>query len=127
MKQDEEALALLPKGDKSPANMHLSAQLHFRQGNFAKAIELYEQLLTDSPPGEDLMELHTNLLAAYASAGRSNELIDRDLPIEDSFEIAFNKSFTAIETGEWNLAEEWLAEAESTYRFRSVMNHFLTV
>ncbi|KUF90282.1 hypothetical protein AM588_10002750 [Phytophthora nicotianae] len=96
LKQDDEALKLLEGGDLealSTAQLHLAAQL-----------------------GDDLLELQTNLLAAYASAGRSQELKDREIPIDDGFEVAFNKSFVAIQSGDWGAAEELLLIAERLCR-----------
>jgi hypothetical protein len=86
LKQDEQALALVTVGDAAtPAQLHIAAQVSFRRGDFDKAIEIYEQLLARAQPGDDLMELQTNLLAAYSSAGRSRELTDRDIPVSDPF------------------------------------------
>lgn len=62
------------------------------------------------------MELQTNLLAAYASAGKSHELENRSFSTEDSFEVAFNKSFVAIQSGNWDAAEHELEQAERTFQ-----------
>ena len=80
------------------------------------------------------MELQTNRLAAYASAGRSHELVDHEIAvrnntriycweeilsnrnmlqqINDGFEVAFNKSFVAIQSSNWKAAEQLLLTAE---------------
>ncbi|KAG6602870.1 Signal recognition particle [Phytophthora cinnamomi] len=119
LKQDDDALKLLSGGDlqaQSTAQLHLAAQLHFRKGNYDQSIRIYELLLTRAPEGDDLLELQTNLLAAYASAGRSHELKDREIPIDDGFEVAFNKSFIAIQSGDWEAAEELLLTAERLCR-----------
>ncbi|ETL47994.1 hypothetical protein L916_02336 [Phytophthora nicotianae] len=119
LKQDDEALKLLEGGDLealSTAQLHLAAQLHFRQGNYNQSICIYELLLSRAQEGDDLLELQTNLLAAYASAGRSQELKDREIPIDDGFEVAFNKSFVAIQSGDWGAAEELLLIAERLCR-----------
>ncbi|ETL89285.1 hypothetical protein L917_11757 [Phytophthora nicotianae] len=119
LKQDDEALKLLEGGDLealSTAQLHLAAQLHFRQGNYNQSICIYELLLSRAQEGDDLLELQTNLLAAYASAGRSQELKDREIHIDDGFEVAFNKSFVAIQSGDWGAAEELLLTAERLCR-----------
>ncbi|KAF1794191.1 putative TPR-like repeat [Phytophthora cactorum] len=144
LKQDDDALKLLEGGDleaQSTAQLHLAAQLHFRKGNYDQSTRIYELLLsrgqevggvcisssigsTLTTPagnpytiqGDDLLELRTNLLAAYASAGRSHELKDREIPIDDGFEVAFNKSFVAIQSGDWEAAEELLLTAERLCR-----------
>ncbi|KAJ0396629.1 hypothetical protein P43SY_008881 [Pythium insidiosum] len=116
LKQDDEALELLANAT-TPAQRHLAAQIHYRKGQYAQAIELYEQLLCEAAGrGDDLTELHANLVAAYASAGRSRELVEREIPVEDSWEVAFNKSFIAIEAGDWATAEAHLVEAERLCR-----------
>ncbi|EGZ10208.1 hypothetical protein PHYSODRAFT_318537 [Phytophthora sojae] len=115
LKQDDDALKLLGGGDletQSTAQLHLAAQLHFRKGDYDQSIRIYELLLSRGPEGDDLLELQTNLLAAYASAGRSQELKDREIPIDDGFEVAFNKSFVAIQSSDWEAAEELLLTAE---------------
>ncbi|KAE9361879.1 hypothetical protein PF008_g645 [Phytophthora fragariae] len=119
LKQDDDALRLLDGGDLealSTAQLHLAAQLHFRKGNYDQSIRIYELLLSLAPEGDELLELQTNLLAAYASAGRSTELKDREIPIDDGFEVAFNKSFVAIQSGDWEAAEELLLTAERLCR-----------
>ncbi|KAL3658856.1 hypothetical protein V7S43_016221 [Phytophthora oleae] len=119
LKQDDDSLNILEGGDvesKSTAQLHLAAQLHFRKGNYDQSISIYELLLSQAQEGDDLLELQTNLLAAYASAGRSHELKDRDIPIDDGFEVAFNKSFVAIQSGDWESAEELLVTAERLCR-----------
>ncbi|KAF4322524.1 hypothetical protein BBO99_00002945 [Phytophthora kernoviae] len=118
LKQDDEALALL-NGDletQTTAQLHLAAQLHFRKGDYDQSIRIYELLLSHAQEGDDLLELQTNLLAAYASADRSEELKDREIPIDDGFEVAFNKSFVAIQSGDWAAAEDLLATAERLCR-----------
>lgn len=86
------------------------------------------------------MELRANLVAAYASAGRAAELQERAIPVgfsvlcmddfsrlltlesqkeEDSFEVAFNKSFIAIQSGDWVTAAEQLSLAESMIILRA--------
>ncbi|KAG2765795.1 hypothetical protein JG687_00009934 [Phytophthora cactorum] len=119
LKQDDDALKLLEGGDleaQSTAQLHLAAQLHFRKGNYDQSTRIYELLLSRGQEGDDLLELRTNLLAAYASAGRSHELKDREIPIDDGFEVAFNKSFVAIQSGDWEAAEELLLTAERLCR-----------
>ncbi|TMW62400.1 hypothetical protein Poli38472_009893 [Pythium oligandrum] len=120
LKKDDEALALLPaelnSATASPAVLHLAAQLHFRKGDYERAIAIYEELLANAKDGDDVMELQTNLLAAYTSAGRTQELAQRDIPTDDSFEVAFNKSFIAIASGDWQQAEELLTESEKLCR-----------
>ncbi|GLE04988.1 hypothetical protein PINS_up013972 [Pythium insidiosum] len=116
LKRDDDALQLLGAAS-TPAQRHLAAQIHYRKGQYAQAIDLYEQLLQEATGrGEDLTELHANLLAAYASAGRSQELEHREIPVHDSWEVAFNKSFTAIETGDWSAADAHLSDAERLCR-----------
>ncbi|KAG3107757.1 hypothetical protein PI124_g16107 [Phytophthora idaei] len=119
LKQDDDALKLLEGGDleaQSTAQLHLAAQLHFRKGNYDQSTRIYELLLSRGQEGDDLLELRTNLLAAYASAGRSHELKDREIPIDDGFEVAFNKSFVAIQSGDWEAAEELLLTADRLCR-----------
>ncbi|KAH7459792.1 hypothetical protein KRP22_012826 [Phytophthora ramorum] len=118
LKQDDDALKLLD-GDletQSDAQLHLAAQLFFRKGDYDQSIRIYELLLTRAQEGDDLLELQTNLLAAYASAGRSHELKDREIPVDDGFEVAFNKSFVAIQSGDWEAAEDLLLTAERLCR-----------
>ncbi|KAG7393147.1 Signal recognition particle core component [Phytophthora pseudosyringae] len=119
LKQDDDALKILEGGSleaQSTAQLHLAAQLHFRKGNYDQSILIYELLLSRAQEGDDLLELQTNLLAAYASAGRSQELKDREIPIDDGFEVAFNKSFVAVQSGDWEAAEELLLTAERLCR-----------
>ncbi|POM66078.1 Signal recognition particle [Phytophthora palmivora] len=119
LKKDNDALKLLEGEDletQNTAQLHLAAQLHFRKGNYDQSIRIYELLLSRAQEGDDLLELQTNLLAAYASAGRSHELKDREIPIDDGFEVAFNKSFVAIQSGDWVEAEELLLIAERLCR-----------
>ncbi|OWZ06160.1 Signal recognition particle [Phytophthora megakarya] len=119
LKKDDEALNVLVGGDlemQSTAQLHLAAQMHFRKGDYDQSIRIYELLFSRAQEGDDLLELQTNLLAAYASAGRSQELKEREIPIEDGFEVAFNKSFVAIQSGDWKMAEELLQTAERLCR-----------
>ncbi|DBA00297.1 TPA: hypothetical protein N0F65_001492 [Lagenidium giganteum] len=115
-KNDEDVLKLVETSEKNATLLHLQAQALYRQGAFDKSIAIYEELLASARPEDDTMELQANLVAAYASAGRSHELQQRDIPIDDSFEIAFNKSFIAIEPGNWAAARESLEESERLCR-----------
>uniref|UniRef100_K3X5P8 Signal recognition particle subunit SRP72 n=1 Tax=Globisporangium ultimum (strain ATCC 200006 / CBS 805.95 / DAOM BR144) TaxID=431595 RepID=K3X5P8_GLOUD len=118
LKKDEEALALLPSGlqGHSATLLHLAAQLNFRKGNYETCIRIYEHLVSIAQEGEDLMELQTNLLAAYASAGRARDVDEVSIPTDDNYEVAFNKSFISIEAGQWDAAEAHLIEAEKLCR-----------
>ncbi|CAH0517554.1 unnamed protein product [Peronospora belbahrii] len=119
LKQDEEALQLLEEEDletQSTAQLHLRAQLHFRKENYDQSIRIYELLFARAQKSDNLLELQTNLLAAYASAGRSHELKDRDICVDDGFEVAFNQSFVAIQSGNWEAAEKLLLTAERMCR-----------
>uniref|UniRef100_M4BRV4 Signal recognition particle subunit SRP72 n=1 Tax=Hyaloperonospora arabidopsidis (strain Emoy2) TaxID=559515 RepID=M4BRV4_HYAAE len=78
-KQDDEALTLLKAENletQNAAQLHLAGQL-----------------------GDDILELQTNLLAAYANAGRGRELKDRK-----------------ILSGDWDIAEKLLVSAKSLCR-----------
>ncbi|RMX69893.1 hypothetical protein DD238_001184 [Peronospora effusa] len=122
LKQDDDALKLLDGEELdtlSAAQLHLAAQLarqHFRKENYDQSIRIYEMLLARAQEGDDLLELQTNRLAAYASAGRSHELMDREISINAGFEVAFNKSFVAIQSGNWEAAEQLLLTAERMCR-----------
>ncbi|TYZ59552.1 hypothetical protein PybrP1_009585 [[Pythium] brassicae (nom. inval.)] len=119
LKQDDEALALLPSGGldgHSAGLLHLAAQLNYRRGNYETCIRIYEHLLAQSRDGDDVMELHANLLAAYASAGRSRDLDASAIPADESYEVAFNRAFIALEGGDWSTAEANLTEAEKLCR-----------
>ncbi|UIZ22396.1 hypothetical protein KXD40_005050 [Peronospora effusa] len=159
LKQDDDALKLLDGEELdtlSAAQLHLAAQLarqvtqheekdiirsdliHFRKENYDQSIRIYEMLLARAQEGDDLLELQTNRLAAYASAGRSHELMDREISVRDKtriyfleeisskwnmlqqinagFEVAFNKSFVAIQSGNWEAAEQLLLTAERMCR-----------
>ncbi|KAI9916542.1 hypothetical protein PsorP6_017218 [Peronosclerospora sorghi] len=119
LKKDDEALKLLDGKDldtQTSAQLHLAAQLHLRRGNYDESIRIYEFLMTRANEGNDLLELQTNLLAAYVSAGRTHELKGREFIIHDGFEVAFNKSFVAIDAGDWETAAQLLETAETLCR-----------
>ncbi|KAF0690554.1 hypothetical protein As57867_018008, partial [Aphanomyces stellatus] len=82
---------------KPKAVLHLEAQAHYRLNNFDASIRIYEHLLSQANAAEDTVELKTNLVAAYIAAGRGAELQQRTLETEESYELAFNKSFVALQ------------------------------
>ncbi|TDH72169.1 hypothetical protein CCR75_000994 [Bremia lactucae] len=123
LKQDAEALQLIQGEDleaQTDVQLHLAAQLYLRTQDYKSSINIYEHLLQRAKKGDDLLELQTNLLAAYASANRSQELINREILIEDGYEVAFNKAFVYIQSGEWDAAEELLLTADRTKHFVSI-------
>ncbi|KDO26884.1 hypothetical protein SPRG_20423 [Saprolegnia parasitica CBS 223.65] len=110
-----EILATLP--EKTPAALHLQAQAHYRLNQFDAVISIYEALLAQASPSDDTVELKTNLIAAYTAAGRGAELAGRhNLTTDDSYEIAFNKSFVALQSGDVSTAAAHVADADRLCR-----------
>lgn len=119
LKKDADALKLLEGRDLealSTEQLHLAAQLYFRNMKFDESIRIYEHLLSQAKEHDNHLELRTNLLAAYASAGRSPELKSRQIPVNEGFEVALNKSFVFIQSNDWDAAEELLLTAERLCR-----------
>ncbi|CEG45084.1 signal recognition [Plasmopara halstedii] len=115
LKQDAEALKTIEGRDiqsLSTEMLHLAAQLYFRNEMYDQSIRIYELLLSQAKENDNLLELRTNLLAAYASASRSKELKSRQIPVDEGFEVAYNKSFVFIQLQDWDKAEELLLTAE---------------
>ncbi|OQS00713.1 signal recognition particle [Achlya hypogyna] len=117
LKHEQKALDILATmTDKSPAALHLEAQAHYRLSNYNACIALYETLLAQAPAGVDTFELKTNLVAAYTAAGRASELAARPLSTDDSYELAFNKSFIALQSGDLAGASALVDDADRLCR-----------
>lgn len=58
-------------------------------------------------------EIQTNLLGAYASAGRGSEVAnDMDDDVCDTYEAAYNRGCACIQNGDLETAKSWLTRAE---------------
>lgn len=96
-----EALSSIDE-ERAAAVLQLEAQIQYRMGNYSKCIDIYTKLLREY--GEDSIEVKTNVVAAYAAAGRGDEIaqvISQDLgaSLEQGFELAFNAACGNIEAG----------------------------
>ncbi|OQS03201.1 signal recognition particle [Thraustotheca clavata] len=116
LKNEQKAIDVLASLPSSPAVLHLKAQAHYRLNQYNECIALYEQLLAQAAPTDDTIELKTNLIAAYAAAGRGAELSSRGLETEGSYEIAFNKSFVTLQSDDIEAAQTHLNEADRLCR-----------
>lgn len=105
----DEALKLLGSVGEAHASgaLQLAAQVHFRLDQGAACVEACDKLKAAGQVSS--LELKTNLLAAYVSAGRSAQLPElmRQLGMKprDSFEIAFNRACGLAEVGDEEAAE----------------------
>eukprot|EP00249_Psilotum_nudum_P010597 c22638_g1_i1 orf=54-2165(+) len=106
----QEALAALKGLEKTPAVHQLEAQISYRQGDFGICIGSYQNLLQQHKV--DSFELKTNIIAAYISGGRSNEVFSlmetMKVTSSSSFELAYNAGCALIERGSYAKAEELL-------------------
>ena len=94
----------------------LAAQVHYRLGEFGRAVELFREASTSSD--ESSSELSTNLIAALLSAGRATDACALAAAEKDSlqFEAHYNHACARIELGELAEARKLLDEALATCR-----------
>eukprot|EP00884_Botryococcus_braunii_P009741 jgi/Botrbrau1/18769/Bobra.0386s0088.1 len=96
--------------DRIIPKLHLQAQLYYRQGKYAEAINTYNLLFQTHKVST--AELHTNVLAAYISGSRSSEVpaVMEALRItaKESPDIAFNNACSVLESGDYAAAEKQL-------------------
>ncbi|OAE21173.1 hypothetical protein AXG93_4012s1030 [Marchantia polymorpha subsp. ruderalis] len=69
----QEALAALQNAEKNASVLQLEAQIQFKLGNFSACIGDYEKLLQKQQKIES-DEVKSNVIAAYVSGGRSQEV-----------------------------------------------------
>ncbi|KAJ2612790.1 Srp72p [Coemansia sp. RSA 1365] len=109
LEQYAEAERLLEKLETGPAVKRLQAQVSYKGGKFAKCIEIYKILLSNSELGsQEHDELRLNLAAAKAAAAQAGDRLqdikyNDDEPAED-YELMYN-------TATRKLAEDKVQEA----------------
>lgn len=105
-----DALSALKSGDQSAAALQLEAQIYHRLGDIGQCISTYEKLFQKRKVEAD--EVKTNVIAAYVSGGRSNDVpaLMESLKVapRNSFDLAYNAACALIETREYDKAEELL-------------------
>lgn len=102
--------------------LQLEAQIQFKLGNFSACIGDYEKLLQKQQKIES-DEVKSNVIAAYVSGGRSQEVpavMDAmKVSARNNFNLAYNAACALTERGDYGKAEEHLLLAR---RYSSVSN-----
>jgi signal recognition particle subunit SRP72 len=102
-------LATLPRDDHRL--MELEAQVAYRQEEYAKARERYEQLLSLEKDKEERVANY------YAAASLSGEVAMGDVPrLSNTMEQCFNLACSRLVSGRGEEAMDLLNKAESLYR-----------
>ncbi|KAI7899844.1 uncharacterized protein BX663DRAFT_519681 [Cokeromyces recurvatus] len=96
-----------------PSLSYLEAQLLYSQGQFEKAVEVYESLLKSTGKNNHLHdEIQVNLLAAKAGLLFSNkEVVKDDFNVQESadlYEVAYNAASVYLARGDIKKAQEQL-------------------
>uniref|UniRef100_A0A0C9QVQ8 Signal recognition particle subunit SRP72 n=1 Tax=Wollemia nobilis TaxID=56998 RepID=A0A0C9QVQ8_9CONI len=106
----DEALEALKGLEKNSSVLQLEAQILYRQGAMGLCITSYEKLIQKFKI--DSIELKTNIIAAFISGGRSQEVSPlmgtMKVTPSSSFELAYNAACALIDKGNFAEAEELL-------------------
>lgn len=90
--------------------LQLEAQVLFKLGNFGSCISTYQELLQNHKIDSD--EVKSNIVAAYVSGGRSQEvkavMDSMKVSPRSNFNLAYNAACALIEKGDLKGAEEHL-------------------
>ncbi|KAG6541191.1 hypothetical protein Mapa_017425 [Marchantia paleacea] len=124
----QEALAALQNAEKSASVLQLEAQIQFKLGNFSACIADYEKLLQKQQKIES-DEVKSNVIAAYVSGGRSQEVpavMDAmKVSARNNFNLAYNAACALTERGDYGKAEEHLLLARRIGQEALIEEEFL--
>ncbi|RCI01987.1 hypothetical protein CU098_009517 [Rhizopus stolonifer] len=109
--------------NNDPSLSYLEAQLLYSQGQFEKAIEVYETLLKSLDKSHHLYdEIQVNLLAAKAGLLYSNPSANDNVELKESadlYEVAYNAAAVYLARGNIKKAQEQLELAHKQCSDRS--------
>ncbi|KAG0266148.1 hypothetical protein BG011_003135 [Mortierella polycephala] len=100
---------------------HLEAQMLYRMERYQECIELYAEMLKDTPKTDDSYnDILTNFNACKAAVLYTGETPDDRWQIEDvtntTYELSFNSACARISKGDYNQALKLLEEAKELCR-----------